>query len=454
MGYSEDVAAFRLWDDVMLINDSTPTAKDRVTLLPSSQQMDFEAPGAGISVQMVLRILRPFFGLDQTRITGEFLCTTEDCARESLALRLRVFRGGTMRIISLPTIGEETGGGDIDAYFHAAALELLRELDPYVVAFFLYQTDKAAAEREALQLVGPTHPQRKWALNLLGFIAADRGDYDEAIGFYQRAITADETEGFAIAHTNWGDALRAKGDYDEAIEHYQQALAIDPRHSVAYSGWANALADKGDMAAALEMHARAAEVDPESAFAYAHWGNALYTSGDLDGAIEKYSRATEIDPTYALGYYNWGVALEAKGDRDGAIAKYIRATELDPEDAGAITSWALVLRAKGDLDGALERFAQAAAIEPGNAFIFNNWGITLGAVGKLEMAIEKFKRAAVLDSDYSDAHFNLAVAYKLLERNAEAAAAFERYLALNPDAANAADVRAEIANLRAQIAGN
>jgi hypothetical protein len=47
MGYSEDVAAHRLWDEVVRINELAETAKGRVALLPASQRMDFEAPAPG-----------------------------------------------------------------------------------------------------------------------------------------------------------------------------------------------------------------------------------------------------------------------------------------------------------------------------------------------------------------------------------------------------------------------
>ncbi len=200
MGYSEDVAAYRLWDEVVRINESTPTAKDRVTLLPSSQKMDFEAPGAGISMQGLVQMLRPFFGLSETRITGDFICATTACAPEGLALRLRVCSANGMKIISLPPIGKKESADDIGAYFSDAVLEVLREIDPYVVAFYLYQTDPAAAEREAPILNAPGHPQQKWALNLLGFTATNEGDHDTAIGWYKRAIEVDER--FAIAHKN------------------------------------------------------------------------------------------------------------------------------------------------------------------------------------------------------------------------------------------------------------
>ncbi len=449
MGYSDDVAAFRLWDEVVRINDSTPTAKDRVALLPASQQMDFEAPGAGVSLQAVVQILRPFLGLDETRIAGEFICRTTACKPEGLALRLRVFRGSGMKIISLPPIGDQTGEAEIDRYFHAAALELLRELDPYVVAFFLYRTDKEAARREALQLIAPSHPQRKWAFNLLGFIAADNGDHDAAIGWYRRAIAADQKDRFAVAYNNWGVALRAKGDPDGAIAKYQRAIELDSENAFAYSNWGDALSDKGDLDGAIAKHARAAELDPQSGFAYTSWGNALYIKGDLDAAIAKYMRATELDPEDALAYYNWGIALDDKGDLDGATVKYMRAAELDPEDAAAYTNWGIALQNKGDLDGAIAKFTRAAELDPENAFIYNNWGGALGAMGDLDGAMEKFIRATELDPEYPNAHFNKAIAFQMLSRAGDAADAFQRYLDLVPDAGNAGQVRAQIEELRA-----
>ncbi|MFQ5566900.1 MAG: tetratricopeptide repeat protein, partial [Paracoccaceae bacterium] len=288
LGYSEDVAAFRLWDEVVRINQSTPTAKDRVTLLPASQRMDFEAPGAGISLQAVVHVLRPFIGLEETRIAGEFICATTYCKPEGPALRLRVFRNDGMKIISLPPIGDQTNEAEVGRYFHKAALALLAELDPYLVAFYHYQTDKAVARRAALRLTGSTNPQRKWALNLLGVIAADSGDHDAAIDWYQRAIAAAETDEFAIAYANWGDSLRALGDLDGAIVKYRRATELDPENAFYYTNWGNALSDKGDLEGAVAKYTQATKIDPGNVFAYNNWGNALYINRDLDGAISKY----------------------------------------------------------------------------------------------------------------------------------------------------------------------
>lgn len=453
LGYSEDVAALRLWDAVVQINAATPTAKERVTLLPASQRMDFEAAGSGVTLQTLVRLIRPFLGMEEIRIAGEFICTTPGCDQDGLALRLRVFRGDRMSMISLEPVGRMTGDREIDGYFRSAALELLRELDPYVVAFYLYQTDREAAEREALRLISPSNPQRKWAMNLLGFIAADRGDYETAIGWYKRAVAADSDDEFAFAYTNWGNALRAMGNLDEAIEKHARAVAIDPHYSNAFINWANTLADKGDLDAALVKVARAAEIDPESAFAFNVWGNTLYAKGDLDGAIEKYRRASELDPASSLAFFNWGIALADKGDLDGAIEKYSHAVDVDPADGGAIANWGIALRDKGDFEGAAEKFAMAVEVDPRNAFAFNNWGIILGRQGKIDSAIEKFARATEIDPTYAKAHFNLGLVLRMMNRTGPAADAFQRYVELDPGAENAEQVRDLIAQLRAEAAG-
>ena len=453
MGYSEDVAALRLWDAVVQINAAAPTAKERVTLLPASQRMDFEAADSGISLQTLVRILRPLLGIDEIRIAGEFICTAPDCPQESLALRLRVFHSNGMKMISLPPVGAAAGERGMDGYFRSAALELLHELDPYVVAFYLFQTDKAAAERDALRLVGGDSPQRKWAMNLLGFIAADRGDHEAAIGWYKRAVEADTDESFAIAYSNWGNSLLAMGDPDGAIEKHARAAEIDPHYSTAYVNWANALMAKGDMDGALQKNAYAAEVDPGSAFAANMWGNTLYARGDLEEAVQKYRRATELDPSSALAYFNWGIALADQGDLDGAIDKYARAVEIDPGDAGAYANWGIALRDKGGLEGAVEKFARAVEIDPRNAFAYNNWGIVLGRQGNIDGAVEKFTRAVELEPGYAKAQFNLGLVLRMLNQTGAAADAFERYLDLDPGAENSDKVRELISQLRAQAAG-
>ncbi|HUS55772.1 MAG TPA: hypothetical protein VMY41_17410 [Thermohalobaculum sp.] len=121
-GYTEDVAADRLWDALARINVATPTAKDLVGLLPASQKTDFEPPGSGIALQEVVQMLRRFLRLDETRIVGEITCMTEKCEPGGLALRLRVYRSDGIKsdpinVLSKSTSGDETIRAAIEEKF-------------------------------------------------------------------------------------------------------------------------------------------------------------------------------------------------------------------------------------------------------------------------------------------------------------------------------------------------
>lgn len=383
MGYSDQVAAIRLWGAVARISEAARTDKDRVALLPASQQVDFEAPGAGVSVQSLMRALRSFLSLEETRIAGEFICGTPDCAPEQLSLRLRVFQGSRMEILSLDPIGEDAGTEgqgteegatqvlrslgirpgeplterNLKAYFHRAALDLLRMLDPFIVASFLYQNGSPNAARdEAMRLTGPGSPERKWALNLLGLIATDRGDHEAAVAWFRKAVDADPEDAFAIAYLNWGNALRAMGRPDEAIPKYRRAAELDPEDALAFNNWGAALSDKGELEAAIEKYRRATEIAPEEALAYNNWGSALFEQGEPGAAIGLYRRATELDPDYAVAYVNWGNALFVREDVAGAVEKYREAVRLDPRISSAHFNMALALRQAGRTEEAIAAF--------------------------------------------------------------------------------------------------
>jgi tetratricopeptide (TPR) repeat protein len=482
-GYSEDVAADRLWDEVGRINERTPTAKERVAMQPASQKLDFEPPGSGIALQEVVQMLRRFLGLKETRIVGEITCMTTECEPEGLALRLRVFHsdgmksdpmkiipvsligdqtneaeidqnpfGDGMKTIFLSPIRDQTSEAEIDRYFRAAAIELLRELDPYVVAFYLYQDDKPAAKHEALQLIAPTHRQRKWALNLLGFIAHYNRNYDRAIYWYRRAIAADEEENSAaswyqraiavfeedefaaIVYINWGNALGAKGERAEAKGKLAKAMG-EPGEAEAEEELAKA---KNALDEAIEKFKRAIKLDQKNVFAYNSWGNALGAKGDLDEAIEKFMRATELDSKYAVAYNNWGEALRAKNALDEAIEKFMRATELDPKYAVAHKNWGRALVAKGELAEAKGKLAKAED-KPGEAKKER-----ANAKNALDEAIEIFTLATELDPKIADEIFYIAIALKKRSDDVEsadlsqcyardAADAFQRYLDLLPE---------------------
>ena len=58
----------------------------------------------------------------------------------------------------------------------------------------------------------------------LGRDRAERGELDEAVGYFGRALKVDDS--YAEAHESLGRALAQQGKKEEAAQHYQEALRL------------------------------------------------------------------------------------------------------------------------------------------------------------------------------------------------------------------------------------
>ena len=72
-------------------------------------------------------------------------------------------------------------------------------------------------------------PQHAEALQLLGIIAYQVGDYRIATSLITQAIEIDSNQ--SSFFYNVGNALREQGKLDKSIETYQQAIHIQPDHA-------------------------------------------------------------------------------------------------------------------------------------------------------------------------------------------------------------------------------
>ena len=68
--------------------------------------------------------------------------------------------------------------------------------------------------------------------NNRGIAKAEKGQYDQAILDYNKAIEIDPK--YAEAYNNRGRVYRLKGQYDQAVLDYNKAIEIDPKYVDAY----------------------------------------------------------------------------------------------------------------------------------------------------------------------------------------------------------------------------
>jgi len=198
-------------------------------------------------------------------------------------------------------------------------------------------------------------PNNFVAHNYLGVALARRGDVEDAIGHYRKALELKSD--FVDAHNNLGTALAGRGQVDEAIAHFRKALDINPERADAHNNLGIALAGRGQVDEAIAHSRRALEIQPDKWAAHNYLGLVLAGRGDVEDAIGHYRKALELKPDYADAYNNIAWIRATHPDpkfRDGleAVTLAQQALELSSSNANSMDTLAAAYAEAG-------RFAEA-----------------------------------------------------------------------------------------------
>ncbi len=151
---------------------------------------------------------------------------------------------------------------------------------------------RASGTRPSRATGGPSNSTRaRYAHTNLG--NAQEGPVGRGHRLPQEAIELDPKSAHSV---NLGNALREKGQLDEAIACYKRAIELDPEFASAHSGLGLALLGKGQLDEAIACYKKAIELDPKLAAAHANLGWALSSKGKLGEAIACFKKAIELDP--------------------------------------------------------------------------------------------------------------------------------------------------------------
>ncbi|MEW6263022.1 MAG: tetratricopeptide repeat protein [Thermodesulfobacteriota bacterium] len=169
---------------------------------------------------------------------------------------------------------------------------------------------------------------------LAGREAAKNRQMDEAIKLYTKAIDSGELKekDLAQAYNSRGNAWFDKGDLDQAIADYTRAIEADPKNGYAYYSRAFAHDHKGQADKAISDFTKAIEINPRDADSYFGRGNAWFDKKDLNKAIADFSKAVEFNPNLADAYYNRAVAYANNGEWDKAYQDAKKALSLSPNN--------------------------------------------------------------------------------------------------------------------------
>lgn len=102
-----------------------------------------------------------------------------------------------------------------------------------------------------------------------------------------------------------------KGNYPEALDYYNQSIAADPKNARAWMDRGNVLVELNQIPAAIASYDSALAIDNNLAIVWNSRGEALMSLGNYSDARDSFDKALLIAPEYE----------NAKANRDLAIAK-------------------------------------------------------------------------------------------------------------------------------------
>jgi len=144
-----------------------------------------------------------------------------------------------------------------------------------------------------------------------------------------------------MAHTNLGYLSLRRGDFDQAISHFEKALEIRSSHAFGHyklggalieNNLAAALTQKGLLDEAIYHYEKAAKMRPDYGDVYLNLGSVLFQQGRTDEAIALWRKAAATQPEDGGFHTILGDAFLKKGLRNDAIAEYKLAARSSPQD--------------------------------------------------------------------------------------------------------------------------
>jgi tetratricopeptide (TPR) repeat protein len=145
---------------------------------------------------------------------------------------------------------------------------------------------------------------------------------------------------------------------------------------------------------------------------------------------------------------------EEAGDGENAERLYRRLVQIDPSDPTAPFNLGNVLRAGGRNLEAESAYRAAVKADPGFASAWYNLADVLDDQKRTEAAVDCLERAVAADPGYADAMFNMGLFLQRLERHADAAIWWRKYLALDDSSPWAARAKRALKYCEMHLAGS
>ncbi len=206
----------------------------------------------------------------------------------------------------------------------------------------------------------PNHPD---ALHLLGLLARQEGNYQQAVDLIAKAAKINPV---APVYFNLGNAYQSLDDMENAIDSFRKALSIKPDYVAALNNLGIALQRHGDLEGAFSSFQMALSLQPNQAELLSNFGDVLRLNNQTHQARECLERSVTLAPTLPNAHLNLGKTLDDMGQTSDAIKCIEHALTLNPDHLDSLLALARIYADAGQFTRAQEYVGHILRLSPNN----------------------------------------------------------------------------------------
>jgi len=228
-----------------------------------------------------------------------------------------------------------------------------------------------------------------------GFTFSIRGEYKEALTYYQEAVARSPED--SMAWYGLGNCYAGLDKPDEALQAYREVVENDSANPSAHHNLGRYLSELGRYAEALASFQAAVDLAPD--YIPALFDTAV-TYGKMDRHAEEkaaYERVVARKPDFFPAYFQMGLACQKLGLYAEAIAAQQRVLELKPDFAGAHFALGRIYADLEDRPRELAAYREAIRVDPEFAPAHYQLGLLYLEAGNRPQALDQYKILQKLD---------------------------------------------------------
>jgi tetratricopeptide (TPR) repeat protein len=245
------------------------------------------------------------------------------------------------------------------------------------------------------------------------------------------AEAADLNPGPAETHFRLGLIASEQSDHTNAVEEFKHAVARDPKNANYHYLLGREYFRVGFWEGAIGEYTRAIEAAPNQAAYYLARADANYRKDEAPAAAADFDRAAELDPSIENIEYWQGYTHRVAGDFDVARARLEHFLAAHPDHVDALASLGFIATEQGRLDDAEVPLRRALQLDPKNLPALYDYARVAVKRRDYAEAVARLERVVAAYPGYTQAYYQLFLAYGRLKQTEKAQAALAEFKRLD-----------------------